>query len=303
MYGTPEHHILKGSEAAISYYEWGPADGRPVLFLHATGFHARVWDKTIAQLGEGFRSIAVDLRGHGLSGNTGPVTSWSPVADDVAELIAKLKLKGVIGVGHSMGGHTVTSVAARLPDVFTHLLLVDPVIGPPERYENNPYASYKSPKEHPVGRRRNVWANWQELYHRLENQHPYSLWEKDILEDYCRFGLHPRPGGEMELACPPEIEASFYMTFVENNIHPLIPTITQPVRVMRAKPPDPSGKGVMDFAVSPTWEKLADAFPNGTDIYLPQLSHFIPMQDPALVARTINEMARENVDREGAAHE
>ena len=32
---------------------------------------------------------------------------------------------------------------------------------------------------------------------------------------------------------------------------------------------------------------LADQFPNGRDVYLPELTHFIPMQDPNLVARFI----------------
>ena len=43
----------------------------------------------------------------------------------------------------------------------------------------------------------------------------------------------------------------------------------------------------MDFLASPTWEHLADQFPQGRDVYLPHLTHFIPMQDPALVARHI----------------
>jgi pimeloyl-ACP methyl ester carboxylesterase len=40
----------------------------------------------------------------------------------------------------------------------------------------------------------------------------------------------------------------------------------------------------MDFLASPTWERLADQFPKGRDVYLPHLTHFIPMQDPALTA-------------------
>jgi hypothetical protein len=43
----------------------------------------------------------------------------------------------------------------------------------------------------------------------------------------------------------------------------------------------------MDFASSPTWESLAAQFPRGRDVYLPELSHFMPMQDPELTARFI----------------
>ena len=43
----------------------------------------------------------------------------------------------------------------------------------------------------------------------------------------------------------------------------------------------------MDFSQSPTWEGLADAFPRGRDVYRPELTHFIPMQRPELVAAAI----------------
>jgi lipase len=43
------------------------------------------------------------------------------------------------------------------------------------------------------------------------------------------------------------------------------------------------------MAASPTWPGLADFLPNARDIYLPERSHYIPMEDPALVARIIRE--------------
>ncbi|GIT39196.1 MAG: hypothetical protein Ct9H300mP8_03920 [Gammaproteobacteria bacterium] len=36
----------------VTYYEWGDRAGDDVLFIHATGFHARCWDATIRELGE-----------------------------------------------------------------------------------------------------------------------------------------------------------------------------------------------------------------------------------------------------------
>jgi pimeloyl-ACP methyl ester carboxylesterase len=45
-----------------------------------------------------------------------------------------------------------------------------------------------------------------------------------------------------------------------------------------------------DFSVSPTWPELASALPNCRDVYLPDLDHFIPMRDPALVASCIQEV-------------
>ena len=304
MFGTPDHHIIKGHAANISYYEWGPKNGRPILLLHATGFHARVWDRTIAHLGEGFRIIAVDLRGHGLSGKTGVIKSWEEPARDVAELIERLKLTHIIAAGHSMGGHVATQLALMFPERFDGLVLLDPVMFRPETYEADPYGAVASVQEHPVARRRNKWANWQELYRRLENQHPYSLWQQSVLEDYCRFGVLPAADGvEMELACPPATEASIYIASARVNLLPRLDGVTCPVTILRAKGRDAETSEGFDFAISPTWEGLANAFPRGTDIYLPQLTHFIPMQDPALVASTIISASEHGAALEGAAHE
>ena len=46
----------------------------------------------------------------------------------------------------------------------------------------------------------------------------------------------------------------------------------------------------MDFSASPTWPQLADRF-SWADVHLPELTHFIAMQDPQLVADFIIEGA------------
>ena len=43
----------------------------------------------------------------------------------------------------------------------------------------------------------------------------------------------------------------------------------------------------MEFRFSPTWPGLAAAFPNGREIHVPERTHFVPMEDPAQVARWI----------------
>ena len=59
------------------------------------------------------------------------------------------------------------------------------------------------------------------------------------------------------------------------------------VKVLRARQRTGERENLMDFSLSPTWPELASQFEQGEDIYLPELTHFIPMQDPDLVARHI----------------
>lgn len=291
MMGEPEEKQFQASGARIAYFEWngnGNPDAPVVLMVHATGFHARCWDKTVAALPEGTHVIAIDQRGHGRSENTGVLEHWALPADDIVELVEALDLTDVIGVGHSMGGHGITQAAARLPGRFLRLLLVDPVVMNPDYYGALAERASVSPEDHPVSRRRNQWTSWEEMYQRFEERHPYSLWRKDILEDYCRYGLVPKEDGEgLELGCEPLTEASIYVGSAGTNIYDMVRTVEIPVTVLRAKMRDFAGAAEMDFAASPTWEGLAAEFPNGTDVYRPDLSHFIPMQDPELVAEHI----------------
>lgn len=295
MDALPEQHFFDGTETRISYFTWGPADGDPVVMVHATGFHARVWDRTVAHLAGRYRVIAPELRGHGRSGRPGPVSSWHEPARDLGELFAALGLSGAVGVGHSMGGHCLVQLAAADAALFRRLVLIDPVILAPETYRTGlrHYDGIEGPQDHPVARRRNRWRDWQEMAARFADRHPYSLWCREVLDDYCRYGIVPRPDGEgFELACPPEIEASVYMNHASVDIHAEVAAVSAPVTIVRARERGADEADRMDFAISPTWPALAGRFEHGRDIHRPDLSHFIPMQDPAFTAALIDEAAQ-----------
>src|SRR5690349_15068194 len=112
---TQSHVRVNGVELAL--FEW-PGVGQPLLFVHATSFHARCWDQVIAHL-PGRHCYALDLRGHGYSSKPEPPYPWRPFGEDVASLVQSLDLTEVVGIGHSLGGHAVTLAAALAPDMFS----------------------------------------------------------------------------------------------------------------------------------------------------------------------------------------
>lgn len=288
MKAAPVEHAFQAKGARIAYVEWGERTDPAVFLIHATGFHARVWDRTVAALPRAFRVIAVDVRGHGRSEKTGLMRDWKIPAQDLVELVEYLELENAIGAGHSMGGHLLVQIAAALPGAFKRLVLIDPVMLPPEIYANPHRTALPEETEHPVARRRNKWSSWQQMFEAFKNRHPYSLWRPQVLEDYCRYGLMPAADGHgMELACPPAIEASIYGGHAGSDIYALATRVMVPVVVLRARPRGPGPRDVADFAASPTWEGVARAFRLGRDVFLPHLTHFIPMQEPELTARFI----------------
>ncbi|WP_321324702.1 alpha/beta hydrolase [uncultured Parasphingorhabdus sp.] len=278
----PEQHLFASSHGDICYFEWGQrGEGASVLLLHATGFHARCWDQVIESFPDGTHVIAVDQLGHGRS--AAPIiTDWNDVAGATAELVQSLGIRFAVGAGHSMGGHCLVQVAASHPDLLERLVLIDPVIMDRAVYQNPP--DYSATNEM-VARRRNSWTGPEEMFERFKDRHPYKLWDPAVLRDYCAHGLLPDGQGGYRLACPPQTEASVYATSGTVDPWPLIDGITQPVTVLRA--PQLARDGAFDFASSPTPPGLADAFAKGRDVYLPDLTHFMPMQEPKRIAELI----------------
>ena len=253
---------------------------------HATGFHARCWDAVATALGPGYRAIALDQRGHGRSGKAGPY-NWRVFGADLIAFIDRLDLRGIVGVGHSMGGHAMVQAASNRVERFERLVLVDPVILAPDAYRNwRRERQYASADAHPVARRKADFKTWTELHDRLCDRLPFSLWRGDVLCDYCRHGVLRKPGGGVTLACPPVVESEIYMGSGGTDIYPEVRALPHDVLVVRAPPRD-APQTQMDFSRSPTWQRLAAAFVRGRDLYRPDLTHFIPMQEPDFVARTI----------------
>ncbi|MEO9633762.1 MAG: alpha/beta hydrolase [Parasphingorhabdus sp.] len=278
----PIQQVFQSSQGEICYFEWGRAnEGPSILLLHATGFHARCWDKVVAAFPEDTHVIAVDQLGHGRSAKP-VITDWTMVAAATAELVESLGVKFAASAGHSMGGHCLVQVVDRLPDLFERLVLVDPVIMGREVYQNPP--DYSATNEM-VAKRRNSWTGPDAMVDRFQDRHPYKLWDPDVLRDYCEYGLLPDGEGGYILACPPQTEASVYATSASVDPWPMIDRIKQSVTILRA--PQIERSGAFDFAGSPTPAGLADSFSDGTDVYLPDLTHFMAMQDPKHIGQLI----------------
>ena len=285
-----QEHYLDVGGVTLCWFEWGQKrkGEDSILLVHATGFHARCWDKTVAGLGDR-HVIAIDQRGHGRSDNT-PFDKWDQFGADLAGFITQLGLSNLVGVGHSMGGFALALAASQLKDVFSQLILFDPVVMDPAMYTGEVARNTGMPIDsigHPVARRRNSFSGPDEMFDALRPKGGYGIWQEAVMRDYCQYGLLPAEEGEgYQLACPPEFEASVYMGSSGTNIYEAIAEVKVPVFIVRAKGRKPD-QVEMDFSLSPTWEHLATRFPQGHDNYRPDLSHYIPMQDPEFAARYI----------------
>ena len=99
----------------IFYKDWG--QGQPIVFSHGWPLSADDWDaQMLFFLGQGYRVIAHDRRGHGRSTQIGRGHDMDHYADDLAAVTKHLELKNAIHVGHSTGGGEVVRYLARHGD-------------------------------------------------------------------------------------------------------------------------------------------------------------------------------------------
>ncbi len=90
-----------------------------VILLHGFTNTGRSWDPVIAALGERYRAIAPDIRGHGDAADSEPVS-----VDAVIEDVAALANGPFMLAGYSMGGRIALHVALAIPERVRRLVLV-----------------------------------------------------------------------------------------------------------------------------------------------------------------------------------
>lgn len=258
-----------------------PGDGPALLFFHATGFHARIWDRIASRFPD--RLIyQVDMPGHGLSERPGETFQWDRAGETMAALVEALELEAVTGVGHSMGGQLLLSAAARQPQRFRNLLLLDPVVLPPSVIRFMQQMDTGA-----IARRRNDWESIEAFHQAYRDRPPFRSWNPDVFRDYADHALVPKEeGGGYRLACAPDFEASVYRNFGAEELHERLADIRVPVHIIRAKGPE-AGDKPLDFQRSPTWPELVNRLPNATEDYRPELGHFFPMEDPELIIKMV----------------
>lgn len=92
-------------------------EGKKVLvFLHGYLETLDVWEEFIATVPKDFRTVAIDLPGHGLTGSLPETNSIDFSARVVHGVLELLQIDAAILVGHSMGGYVAQSFLEQYPE-------------------------------------------------------------------------------------------------------------------------------------------------------------------------------------------
>jgi pimeloyl-ACP methyl ester carboxylesterase len=124
-----QRFITLPSGVRLRVAESGPMDGAPVVMLPGWGATIYMYRHALDELPRrGLRTIAVDLRGFGLSDR--PMTRGAYTLDayesDLLALLDALELQAPTLIGQSMGGGLALRFAIRHPERVRRLVLINP---------------------------------------------------------------------------------------------------------------------------------------------------------------------------------
>jgi 3-oxoadipate enol-lactonase len=111
--GCPIHVAIDGRE-----------HGPTIVLSNSLGSTIKMWEPQLAALGQQFRVVRYDRRGHGKSGTSGPY-SFERFGRDVLAILDALNVRSAHWCGLSMGGMVGQWLGANAPDRFEKIVLAN----------------------------------------------------------------------------------------------------------------------------------------------------------------------------------
>ena len=290
----PEEGYLEVSDARIHYLEWG-GQGPGAHFLHGNGFCAGTYTPFIQHLCDDLSVVASDVRGHG--GSEGPpamqINNWDIFANDLKELITRKLSPPIVGMGHSLGAVTTAICAARYPELFTGLVLIDPVFLSPTRLKRLTILRWLNldgilPLVRGARRRRRQFKSKAEALERFTSGRGiFKTWSHEFVSAYLECGLLVKDPVTAVLTCDPELEAQIFAS-VPSDIWQHLELIKSPMLVIRGEKSDVFSAG--------SAERLEELVPGCEMATLAGCGHFPPMEKPAETAALIRNFVAHKIN-------
>ncbi len=270
------HTYVASGDVELSVADEPVNGGGPaVLFVHATGFCKEVWRPVLDEIGAsgiGIDATLLDQRGHGGSSSIIPPLDWWQLGRDVLGVLDGRR--DVIGVGHSAGGAVLALAEILAPGTFRSLVLVEPTIPAPpfKRVEDHPLATSALKRTRQLPSR-------QAVIEKYRGRGPFVGWDERAFQGYVEGGWQPDPtggDGAVQLACRPQDEAEFYRSAYVHRGFSRLGEIVAPVEIIAGEESDTFPPRFLSL--------MAGRMRLATVTWVPGANHFVPMQQPEVVA-------------------
>ena len=259
----------------IHLLEWSEA-GTPLVLVHGFGNEAHIWDDFAPIVAPHYRTLAVDLRGHGDSDHDPERRyDYDTHVADLEAVTAALGIERLVLVGHSFGGRTSILFAGKHPERMAGLVVVD--IGP----EHDPRGTTRIRLE-VMQRGDGTFAEPAE-YERLL-AHNFPAGSPDALRRMARHELRRRADGRFERKGDPafmagrpgqgEMEAEERERDTAKRLWDALARIPCPTLVVRGAASDILSPEIADRMVD-------DVLAKGQLAVVPRAAHSVMTDNPA----------------------
>jgi len=266
------------------WHDWG-GTGPDLHFAHANGFPPGVYRKLIGELSK--RHHVVSMSARPLWPDSSPVKlrDWSLFAEDMSAELSNRGLRGIIGVGHSLGAATSLLAASSDPGLFSAVVAVDPLI-----LTGSHSLFWGAMKAVGLGeqlglvrgarRRREQFSDRGEARTTYASKRVFAGWDPEVLDDYLEAGMIELPQGGLHLRYPREWEARIF-SVAPHNLWAQLRKLSAPTLFVQGEHSDT----FLDAART----RVKREVPASSTAVVVDCSHFLPMERPVELAQVIDE--------------
>ena len=267
----------------IPFDDFGGA-GPLLHFAHANGYPPGAYAPLLEQLTPAYHVLAARARPLWPGSAPAGFQSWQPLTEDLIAFLDAHHARGLVGIGHSMGGVSTLDAALRRPELFRALVLIDPVI-----FRQRFIWGWQILKTLGIGdrlhplipgtlRRRRVVPSVDEMFARYRRAPVFSRIDDRGLRAYTEALARPRPDGQVELAYSPEWEAAIYR-HGPLNLWGRMAALHLPLLVIYGAESDTFQAAAVT--------KMAHRIPHASFVAVPAAGHLVPLERPQAVAEAI----------------
>lgn len=245
-------NINVGNNQTVSCLETDKKQQPVFLFIHGLEGNAGWWKSTMSQFADKGHCIALDLPGHGFSSGLDDY-SLKNYAKTIAEFIKQNSLENITVIAHSMGAQISILLATEYPNLIRNLILIAP-------------AGFEELSNEEVKFLKNVFHS------QIKLTKPFiSLLSEDLLSKF---------GADKE-STSFELTKTNMMAMLDEQISDLLQKIHCPTLVLFGEEDPFIPIPVLNHGtIKLIAEKACNQIPNSTLIILPQVGHFLHVEDP-----------------------
>lgn len=280
-----EQRININGKNAKYYNIKNPTASQTAHFYGGNGFALGVYEPLLSDLAQHLNITALTMRGEWYDKPTADKMTREEDADVLIEFLQKTQDKPIIGIGHSQGATATTMAAAKRPDLFSALYLLEPVT-----FTNQQGKLYslvprvvKMTRE-PFKSTQVKQANWGSVdayYQFLRRHKAYKRITDEHLLTYAKNSLEAGEQGKLTLRFSPKQELANYFgtPLIMKPLQQLIADNKVPVQLIIGKP-----SMFISQQVRQMWDKFV---PSEQLTVLNDYGHLLPLEAPELCAKLI----------------